>query len=144
MEGSGRNVTEAKKNAGSKIEKALHDTYQPQLICEPGCDFRLIVFRSPLYGWSYQCTNEGRNTGHTGGFQDRNDAIRHARVHVAQVAWKHSDNDTFPYVENAQDKIFLQDWAHWQRRYKAFRDAGFTDQESYDSASNLSIEVPTK
>jgi hypothetical protein len=61
MDGSGRNVTEAKRDAGRKIEAALSGHYTPEVAARKG--WAALVFREPGRIWwqgSRGETQEGR------------------------------------------------------------------------------------
>lgn len=131
VEGAGRNVTEAKKDAGRKIEASLTGSYTPTIVAWRGN--AVLVFREPG-GW---CTRliadsegirEGRQYGHPNHSQEK-DAIKEAREHVAQLGWRLGDEPPeFLARESVPD---FQRWAEFQTRYAEARERGLTDNDAH-------------
>lgn len=93
MPGSGKNVTEAKKDAGKRIEQALHGSYQPTMIHSRG--YALVIWRDP-HGWrsniismngefradAFQCYSSGSSY---------EDELFSAMLSLAQFSWDGSE-----------------------------------------------------
>jgi len=139
MEGEGKTLTEAKRDAGRKVEMALEGSYTPKLLGQLD-SFHVIIWREPN-GWSYKLLNgdpvDATKTytypeGLYGcqGDSSYEDTLRSARRHLAQVAVDVS------YLEDQQD---INSW-HRNRRcqdaYKAARAEGKTDAEAHEIMCN--------
>lgn len=86
VEGVGKNVTEAKREAGAIIERAMTGNYIPRY--KIGWRHTIIIWRDPLYGW--QATIIYPN-GHSCDYWENAPTAEKAMYsimpHVAQCAW---------------------------------------------------------
>jgi hypothetical protein len=129
MNGTGRNITEARRDAGLKIEQALSGSYDPVLLPLPDGTI-LVGFRTPTDGWSYWFWRDGRLAGGClCGSTTRDELERRMRRHAAQ-----STEDP-RYLDHPsctpRDHQDLQDHLAWQRRYQAAKAMGFTDTDAH-------------
>lgn len=144
MGGSGKNVTEAKRDAGAKIEKALSGSYNPHVLEWRG--YVAIVFRCPD-GWKWrQIVNphddfDKVKTGTVYG--NRGDgtfeeAMNSARQSLAQCGWKPEDGKAAPSLFNPLCKVAIQEfesWAEFQCRYHHAKTVlGMNDNDSHSYA----------
>ena len=88
MDGAGRNVTEAKRAAGAKIESAMTGSYQPKIFSSRGyavmvwrdpCGWRNSVIASPNGFYAEPCYSSGR--------EDYWDECARAILDLAQLTW---------------------------------------------------------
>ena len=89
MEGQGRTVTEAKRDAGAKIEKALGGDWTPRLLTSRG--WTILLYREPS-GWHSAITcdaDSGPRTGNVHGtnYRDYEDCHESALAHLGQLSW---------------------------------------------------------
>ena len=131
MEGIGKNVTEAKKDAGRKIEKAMTGGYTP-VILSAGDD-TVVIFRSPD-GWRYGFLRNGDITGIQGQADDRQEVEKHARRHLGNNAtdWKtcFGPDDVHPIVKDSRDRRQVAEACKWQQDYHKAIDAGLDDNNT--------------
>jgi hypothetical protein len=136
MNGQGKNVTEAKRDAGAKIERAMTGSYDPAIVHYRG--HAAIVYRSPdVWHYSLVSDEEGfrERLCTTGAFDDKEVAMQRARYHVAQNAWQLSDGLAVPsFVTDKSDRMNLESLAKFQIRYARARELGMTDTDSHDFA----------
>ena len=91
MDGVGRNVTEAKRDAGRKIEAALEGHYEPTIYRDGAA--AVMVFRNPLHGWGHTVLTDDdgaiRAGRHYASMDDGtwDGAKQRALGHLAQLAW---------------------------------------------------------
>ncbi len=89
VEATGRNVTEAKKEAGKKIEHAMSGSYCPELLQSRGVG--ILFYRTPD-GWHHSYVTDESGKVRTaplshGSGQDRDDARATAIMSLAQSTW---------------------------------------------------------
>jgi hypothetical protein len=137
IEGTGKNVTEAKRDAGSRIEKMLGGDYTPFLIRHGG--YVALLTREPAYGWGYRLINDdeqgfihcGSHVNNCGDPRKDFEEIRlHAYRHLAQLAGHYTG-----LVLPDATKRELDRYYDWQDAYREVRDAGGTDEQARESAS---------
>jgi hypothetical protein len=144
MEGTGRTLTEAKKDAGAKIERALSGDYSPRIIRRKG--YAALVYREPS-GWHYCClANEHGlvrddlpGSMYCGTLAD---AIDSATFHVAQNAWDGEEGEAFDALAKGlsrERKSELHTWSLWQLRWRHAVKHGFSREEAWQWASDQSI-----
>lgn len=135
MHGAGRNVTEARKDAGRKIEAALTGTYAPHIVSWRG--WAILVYRDAMCGWCTAIVVAGEGMGPcagdvhgTTGHADRQAAILAAQRHIADLGWKEEDGETPPRFLTDRDAIseYQRKVRFWLRCLKARR-AGLTDAD---------------
>ena len=142
MEGTGRNVTEAKRDAGSKLEAAMRGSYNPVLMSHRG--WSILVWRTPS-GWESTITHEPGEFGHVrkegtlygGSYGDktREEVIDYAKEHLAQVSWLPEDGLVPPaFLVKRQSVSDFKTWAEFQMRYKAARERGMDDNDAHSYA----------
>lgn len=92
MPGSGATVTEAKRDAGRKIEEALDGDYSP--IVAQWRDHAVLAFRHPRYGWGYRFLGDSSVQAVSqccSGFTDKEECLRAMLIHIADNAMLVSD-----------------------------------------------------
>ncbi len=134
MRGTGRTLTEARRDAAQKIEQALSGTYDPVLLPLPDGDI-MVGFRTPTEGWSYWFWRDGRLSGGClCALPTREELERRMRRHAAQ-----STEDS-RYLEHptctAEDKRDFDEYRAWQHRYQAAKAHGLSDREARVYASS--------
>lgn len=139
FEGAGRTVTEAKKDAGRKIEQAFEGDYTPEVFAYRGHSY--LVWRTPE-GWCnravagpdgprdgklYACANHGHDR--------RKDCVREVLSHLAQIAWVESDGQTPPAFLTDRDSLSdYRTWTEFQLRYADARRRGMDDHDAHSYA----------
>ncbi len=138
VEGSGRTVTEAKKDAGRKIEQSLAGSYKPEIVTHRG--FAVMVWREPS-GYSVAIIVDPDGGGvrerlcecH---YQSKEDAMRSARHMVAQNTWTAEDGTSAPEFMTDRNEIAeFRSWAEFQLRYIKARAAGLGSNDAHDWAN---------
>jgi hypothetical protein len=128
VDGEGRNVTEAKQDAGRKITKAMSGSYTPRVLSAGG--ETIIVFRSPD-GWRYGFLRDGDLSGLQGQADDREEVERHARKHLGSnvTDWRtcFDADGVDQIVKDARDRREIATSCKWQRDYHTAKDAGLDD-----------------
>lgn len=131
MDGTGRTVTEAKKDAGAKIERALTGSYEPTLLSSRG--FIVLVYRDPD-GWRSAIiadeTGVRERVSHSSGRADREEALGEAFANLAQLSWDGQEEHP-PCLEVMTGKIraghetrrILADFVTWRGFQLAYRAA---------------------
>lgn len=139
MDGEGRNLTEAKRDAGRKIEEALAGDYTPEVVAYRG--YVALVARDPA-GWDHRLIvtpEDGPRVGpapmHGGNNREKDDAVRSARMHVAHLGWTLADGLVAPEILRSRDeqREFLS-WAEHQIRYAAALAAGLGHWQAHSYA----------
>lgn len=154
MPGEGATVKEAKADAGRKIER---------LVDESGNGLRVVAFRSShavvwrsKHGWSYALLSHGDDKRPKSGseygcssFDTVDEATISAARHIADLVWSHGVNDDRQFFSDALGEMLparlvrpadvrdLTDRAAWQRRYRAAKNKGHTDNECHHIASGM-------
>jgi hypothetical protein len=138
VEGVGRTVTEAKRDAGRKIEASLAGYYNPELLEWRG--WAILLYRTPA-AWHYSIVVEptaGVRAGVVyGNFRhdrDHKEAKADALAHLAQLGWTHDDGENSPDFLSPPQAREMRSWAQFQLRYKTARDRGLTDQDCHSYA----------
>lgn len=134
MSGSGRNVTEAKRDAGRRIEAALSGHYTPEILSHRG--IAILVYREPQ-GWCNRIIADpergiiaGRIHGSNHG--TREECVRAALNHLAQLGWTHDDDDEAPdFVKDRADRADFRSWVTFQRRHKRARESGLNSNDAH-------------
>lgn len=135
VEGEGPTMTEAKKDAGKKIEQMLDGNYTPHVISWRGNSY--LIYREPKSGWHTKLIvcegniDDGEIYG-TCGYCNRKEAILTAKYGLAQLGWNHEDGQTIPEIlgGTGKDREFLR-WTEFQVRYKRAKDAGLNDNDCH-------------
>ena len=140
MDGQGRTVTEAKRNAGEKIERALKGSYQPRVIHRKNC--AALLYREPS-GWHYSLLTKTDGTvrddlpcGTFYGSLD--DAEQAALFHVTQNAWDGEEGEALDSLLEGMNKRNVSEmvtWARWQLRWRHAVANGLTRDQAWDWAS---------
>lgn len=135
VEGTGRNVTEAKRDAGRKIEASLTGSYDPTILACRGIG--ILVYRQPN-GWDFRTIvdpsdgiREGTMYG-CGNYATHKEAVQAATNHLAQMAWVPEDGYTTP-VAGADAREF-RSWVEFQLRYREARSRGMSDSDCHSYA----------
>lgn len=135
MDGEGRNVTEAKKDAGRKIEEALHGNYTPFVLARDGVAF--VAHRNPQ-GWGYTIFRDDESGGSSYCSDTREGTIRCMRSHAAQYFADSTPDYGASYIENAEDLHAHISLINWHRGYRAWLDAGLSKAEADAKMRKLS------
>ena len=139
MDGTGKTVTEAKKNAGAKITAALAGSYTPTILAHRG--YAILVWREPD-GWRTRLIadpadgirGDGGGTGFCPG-DTETDAIRGAQRHLAQLGWTHDDGPEAPdFLTDRSDRADFRSWAVFQIRHRAARNYGLSPNDAHSWA----------
>lgn len=139
VEASGRNVTDAKREAGRKIEAALEGAYNPKIIAWRG--YAALVFRSPE-GWSYRLIldpegiREGTIYGGGCNGQTEKETIIGASRHLADLGWRIEDGESIPSILNG-DKEGISDYVYktkFRIRYYKARQSGMSETDAHSYA----------
>jgi hypothetical protein len=134
MEGTGRTMTEAKKDAGRKVEEALAGSYEPMLLESRG--WAIIIWRDP-HGWRFNTIaekGEYRKDAfrcYTSGTKDRLDVFASALLHLAQMTWDGTELlppclGSLPALLSRRDcdgRRLLSQFAHWRGFQLAYKHA---------------------
>ena len=127
MPGEGPTVKEAKLDAGRKIEAALHGSYAPTFLTFG--DYTALVWREPT-GWGYRLLSEKDNTLYASCNDSRDEAMRRAKRHLAQLAeLTIPDEEILAYVHK-DDRREIENGIRWQREMRDLAAQGYTDQEA--------------
>lgn len=142
MDGEGRTVTEAKRDAGEKIEKALSGDYTPRIIS--GGHWAGLIWRSPVGGFQYRMLDLSKpedlsksNYCSCSGYNTMADVEKAVQLHLAQKVfdWSLESVDVaLSLVEDRHDKSFITSWITFQYCYKAWRDNGADDTTAHRNA----------
>lgn len=134
VEGSGRTVSEAKKDAGRKIEAALTGDYDPFLIGH--CGYLGLVGRDPRGGqlgtWGYRVIEAGCLGGDgltvfiDTNYASRHDAIAACAYHLAQNAGTYAGLERHLAAARLRD---LDAYFLWQQEYAKAKSEGLGDEE---------------
>ena len=130
MEGEGRNLTEARKDAGRKIEEALSGDYIPRLFHFR--DETWLMWREPHLGYCYQALT-GRIAGQvfsSGNYQTREECERYMSKHAAQNVCKIGEDSAVDLIVYREDRDSHMTWYLWQGRFTAWQETGLTMEEA--------------
>jgi len=132
MSGEGRTVTEAKRDAGSKIESALKGHYTPTIISWRG--WSMLIYREPS-GWHYRGivspehgVTEGKVWGN-GAYDAEEDALRAARHHMAQngMDWTTDTPEDCPaFLTKREERSEWISYLATGKRFGVARDLGYS------------------
>lgn len=139
MSGEGKTVTDAKRDAGRKIEAALAGSYTPEILAWRG--YAILIYREPA-GWCNRLIAdpergivEGRIWGTSYG--SREEATAAAQAHLADLGWKEEDGEEPPPF--LKDRRLIADYqykARFHARYNFARRRGFSDQDAHSYAGH--------
>lgn len=138
IEATGRNVTEAKRNAGKRIAEMIAGDYAPVMLSHRGQ--AILVYRTPECGWSSAiiCDDAGLRDGRLSGSSlrdSRDEAIRSASRHLAQLTWMPEDGTNPPAFLTDRDSVSeFKNWAAFQIRYREARAMGMEDSDCHSYA----------
>ena len=107
MEGEGRNLTEAKRDAGRKVEQALEGSYTPELIGDISKGYAMLLVRQPKLGWESILLypgKEGALYGSSGSDTTKEECERRARAHLAGLL-----NDV-SYIDGKRYPADVREW----------------------------------
>lgn len=130
VEGTGRTITDAKKDAGAKIEQMLKGDYTPYLLRHG--EYMALITREPHYGWGYRLIHPdtlGRmftTSCGPGGFAE---CLSRAKYHVAQLVGHYDGLDLDPDERRSLDSYYT-----FQDVYAELMAIGATDEQAYRSA----------
>lgn len=128
MEGVGKNVTEAKRDAGSRIEEALKGDHEPVIIGDLA-RYAALLFRTPQHGWTYAvlAPDTKRLCAHLGIGNSRENVERHARNHLANLL------DDVSLIDGKRYPADVTSWQEkhdWQVRMKELLSQGYSDNDA--------------
>jgi hypothetical protein len=138
VSGRGRTIKEAKADAGRRIQEMLTGDYSPHVVTYRG--FATLVYREPFSGW---CTRniadeDGMRGGTTGGschgYADQYEAMKAARMSVAQLSWTEDDGLLPPnFLPEREAREFVA-WARFQIEYRRLRAEGVPEVDCHRRA----------
>jgi hypothetical protein len=142
MDGTGRTLTEAKKDAGRKVEAAMKGSYSPRLLHSRG--WTVILWRDP-YGWRHNTIAEAGKVRtenafrcYSSGYADELDAYAAALSHLAQMTWDGMEKlppclASLPVImtRDSQGRRLLADFASWRAFQLAYKAAPADMQEGH-------------
>ena len=139
---SGKNLTEARRNAGEIIEKELKEDYSPRYMVV--ADYVLFLYREPLYGWTYQIISKSENKPlarfSSGlGFDDTlEECEKHARHHLAQYLLNPKDRTSLTkclaVLKDTRDLKEFPGYAEWQFVMRELLDSGMENEAARHEA----------
>lgn len=156
MDGQGATVTEAKRDAGAKIESAMNGSYEPEVLSSRG--WAIILWRSPQ-GWHSNIIAEPKdgfrqriNGG--SGRDDRTAGRASALLNLARLSWDGSELippcleevSRLSALNNGRDtdgRRLLGEFRSWRGFQLAYRRAtanGLADCEAHTWACHHSAE----
>lgn len=135
MDGEGRNLTEAKKDAGNKIEKALAGSYTPEILTHRG--YAVLLYREPS-GWASRLIADPQR-GLVGGHVYGSSIGTYERVkqstllNLAQLGWEPKDGlDAPEFVRGREMVNEFTGWVRFQMRYAFARnEKGLSDFDAH-------------
>lgn len=143
MDGEGKNVTEAKRDAGRKIEQAMAGNYCPTVLSWRGC--QVLVWRDTDC-WhvsnlpSEQTEFSSRSLSWSSPEADCSDALMAARSLLAQSGWRHEDGFTLPEPLDFRNKDAqrvqsqFRSWVRFQLLMRAAIARGLANHEAHTLA----------
>lgn len=150
MSGEGATVREAKADAGRKLEALVkHVEHTPSIVAVGDC--ASLVWHFGSYGWCNALVSaHGKPQPHLSaaipGEATEEEAMVRAAMHTADLAWSHDVEDDEAFSAAALTRYIgkrdlpgkireLVDRFAWQRRYKSFKDRGFSNNDAHALAS---------
>jgi hypothetical protein len=137
VEGEGRNVTEARRDAGRKIEAAMTGSYEPIVVAWR--DHVILVTREPG-GWSTPIIvdEEGPRDGRIYSPPDcksEKEAIIEAQAHIAKLGWKPEDGaEPPPFLTDKAARADHRTWVEFQMRYREAKANGMDSENAHSYA----------
>jgi hypothetical protein len=142
MEGEGPTVTEAKKDAGRRIEAALRDTYTPEIV-QLG-QWAALVSRDARTGWGYALITNDDGSLRTGAVygsvafgRTKAEALKDAKRHIAQLCILDMDDETVLAFVDKDDHNQIRGYIEWQRKCRQALDAGMDVEAAREYASGM-------
>ncbi len=136
MDGKGATLTEAKKDAGKKIEAVLHDVFSGPVLLEHRGHACILV--RGLYGWEkHTILRPGEplklNPCHSQGGPDLAWELHWARLNLAQNAWALEDGLDPPEILEGDERLIGEhrSWVGFQLAYQAATKDGRGDTEAH-------------
>jgi len=147
VEGEGKTITQAKADAGRKIQAMLKGNYTPEIFTYKGrCS---LIWREPFSGWYSRMLTDYETGQIRPGLQNgcsshssKTDAIQATRLNLAQAAWTTTDGLTIPEIlepDQAQDFIA---WARFQLKYQELKSGGLSEAECHRQACDAMYQRP--
>lgn len=135
VDGEGRNVTEAKKNAGKKLDRIVRNL-SPSVFCHKG--HTLVVYPNAAGCFSYTFTHpntEGYVAFCSCGGESRDDVIASGIVHLLSITRNEGEFDIPGWAECYLDcKSVRKEWAGndaFQRAYRHAQEQGEPDPHQW-------------
>jgi hypothetical protein len=146
----GRKVTEAKKAAGKKIERAMTANYTPEIIAWRG--HAKLIYRTPDGYETATVMDNGKiregSPGHSSWGRDGEDyamVCASVRMDLAQLGWEPEDGDAVPDVLRNSPRLHgeWRSWVEFQTRYRdaVSRGMGSNDAHSYAGRNPMRPEL---
>jgi hypothetical protein len=137
MDGEGKNLTEAKRDAGEKISKALDRIGYVEIMTMGNLS---AIIYGDKYGFSYKIlwpdmNKNGRIYGcsHHGNIEETK---RSLLTHLAQATWTTDMGTMHPDLTGQEQREFSR-WASWQLKYADGKQRGMDDTEARNYANSL-------
>ena len=138
VNGTGRNVTEAKRDAGRKIEAFVKESSAPKIMQWRGW---AILYWRDIDGWcSAIIAERGALRDQTylsfgcHAQDDRELVESSIRLRLAQFGWKPEDGTDCELLKTVRERDEFRRWAEFQLRYCEARERGMSEQDAYDWA----------
>lgn len=136
VEGTGRTVTEAKQDAGTRIESFFRGSHTPEVLHWRG--YVALAHRLPGLDWCYGlvATPEGVREGPVmslsgTGYATAAECLKDAGRHLADLGYQEEDDLTPPpFLVDPKDVAEFVRKVKWQRRYTLARGSGLTDWQA--------------
>ena len=137
VDGSGRTVTEAKQDAGRKIQALVKELRFPSVYRFPTGIIGVVA--RTLDGWSYAllyADQDSRTDEHAAsGYGDQAATIAAMRRHAAQnLVFEVPDHGLSVLVDDGARREHIG-YVNWQLDYRALRAAGKSEHEAHEAAS---------
>lgn len=139
VEGAGRTVKDARADAGRKIQAMLAGSYTPHVVSYRA--YAVLVFREPTSGWATMIIADEDGVrfsegGSCHGYEDQFEAMKAARMHVAQLGWAKADGLAAPALLPEREGAEFISWARFQLKYSELKASGLTETECHQQACN--------
>lgn len=145
MAGEGRTVTEAKKDAARRIEKAMEGSYSP-IVLTAG-EWQALMYRRPDCGWSHAIISgpdrERKEMQHLYGSPagSQKDCEAQCRKHLGDLAtdWRTclTVDDVHPIVTDQSARRDILRSCEFTRRYRFAESLGFNDNQCHHLAGDF-------
>ncbi len=139
MTGTGKNVTEAKRDAGRQVEAALKGSYTPEIFTHRGT--AILLYREPD-GWKARIIVDPQRGAIAGpvhgnsysGDDDLNAIRQYVNEWLADITREATDTEPPAFLKGGER---IREWHRKQeflRRYQEGRERGMNDHEAHSYA----------